>query len=221
MFGAWNEESSDNSWMSYTDLMTGLLVIFLITTLSLSILKTDEDILANKYTTLVQDFEILFEDEPSIIVADSATIRFTLNENAFDTDKHKPTENLTAILDEFIPKYYSKLQNLFLTNKDSFLIQEIRIEGHTDSIGKYTDNLSVSSGRALAIQKYIVRHDYFNDSLEGTFQAFLYRNTIPVGYAYTRPLDTDGKSISDNDLQEYSKEKSRRVEFRVLIEYLK
>ncbi|WP_020534894.1 OmpA/MotB family protein [Lewinella cohaerens] len=220
MFGGWEDNGQDSSWMSYTDLMTGLLIIFIITALSLSLLKTDEDVIASKYEELVDDFSVLFEDNPTISIADSASIRFTIGDKAFDENEHKPTEAFREVLDKFIPAYYRQLQDIYENGRDSFVIQEIRIEGHTDSVGEYINNLVISSARALEIQKYIVRHPFFKDSLDSNFKAFALRNSIPVGYAYTRPLNLQGETITNMQKEGYSPEKSRRVEFRVLIDYL-
>ena len=221
MFGGWEENDNGNTWMSYTDLMTGLLVIFIIVALALSLLKTDEKILANRYADLIEDFSQLFNETPTVSVADSATIRFTLPNKAFDESKHKPTSDFQEVLDYFIPAYYGKLQDIYLSEKDSFLIREIRVEGHTDSVDNYIKNLVISSARALEIQKYVVRHPFFKDSLTDEFKDFVLSHSIPVGYAYTRPLNQEGESISSVESNDYSLERSRRVEFRVLIEYLK
>lgn len=220
MFGGWTDNEENNFWMSYTDLVTGFMIIFIVISLTISLLKTEESFLESKYTELIGEFETIFKEQPAIEVADSATIRFSIkNEQLFEPSNHKPTTYFKGILNEFIPLYYGQLEALYREERDFFTIKEIRIEGHTDTIGDYVNNLITSSARALEIQKYIVRHDYFKN-LNPTFQEFVLGNSIACGYAYTRPLDIAGSSITAED-QIYDPDKSRRVEFRVLFEYNK
>lgn len=218
MFGGWTDQEENNFWMSYTDLVTGFMIIFMIISLSLSLLSEEERTIASKYTELINEFEAAFQQQAAVEVADSATIRFTIQDRQlFQSNNHKPTRNFTDILDEFIPIYYGKIEELYRERQDSFLIKEIRIEGHTDTVGDYINNLITSSARSLEIQKYIVRSEYF-DTLDVAFKEFVRSNSIACGYAYTRPLDNEGKSIRSED-QIYDPDKSRRVEFRVLFEY--
>ncbi|GJM33169.1 MAG: hypothetical protein DHS20C18_21700 [Saprospiraceae bacterium] len=218
MFGGWAENEENNFWMSYTDLVTGFMIIFMVISLALSLLKGEKKVLESKYAELIGEFEEVFKDQNAIEIADSATIRFTIQDKSlFQLRNHKPTPYFESVLDSFIPLYYSRLETFYNESRDSFTIQEIRIEGHTDSLGDYVNNLITSSARAMEIQKYIVRHDYFKN-LDPDFQNFVLSNSIACGYAYTRPLDTAGVSKTSME-QIYDADRSRRVEFRVLIEY--
>jgi outer membrane protein OmpA-like peptidoglycan-associated protein len=98
-------------------------------------------------------------------------------------------------------------------------IREIRIEGHTDSKGEYLDNLNLSSGRALKVQEYILK-GLSKRSYTVKFQGFVKRNSIACGYSSSRLLDSTSHHIIQSHLPE-DRDKSRRVEFRVILEYKK
>lgn len=213
-------------WVSFTDLMSGFMVIFILVSLFLFAKEEakPQDPLKAKYAELVNVFQEKFSAIPEIDVdTANAVIRFLITENEETTfflrAEREPTKYCEEVLDKFIPVFYDELQKIKEMAQDSFNIREIRIEGHTDSQGEYLYNLKLSSQRALKVQEYIIRglgeRRYPDD-----FQRFVKGNSIACGYSFSHTLDKNGKPTSQTGLPE-DFDKSRRVEFRILLEYKK
>jgi OOP family OmpA-OmpF porin len=71
----------------------------------------------------------------------------------------------------------------------------IRIEGHTDNVGKSPDNLKLSQDRAAAVVKWLSDHGVPKD------------RCLAVGFG-------DGKPIADNKTED-GKAQNRRTEFHL------
>ena len=98
-----------------------------------------------------------------------------------------------------IKKYITTL----LSNKDiRSYIDNITIEGHTDTDGTYMYNLALSQKRALEVMKFIYKDDPQNEEL------------------YKQYLSASGRSYSDLILDQNNKEDkdaSRRIEIKFRI----
>lgn len=216
MFGKKHEEEH-NIWMSFSDLFSGFMVIFIV----VSLMLFNRDPVKNKYSEMSKDFTNKFHDIQEIqIPDDEATIRFKFDENSptplFISGKSEPTPYFQSLLNKFIPIFYSEIKKLH-NDTTKFKIKELRIEGHTDNISSYIYNLNLSSNRALEVQKYILNSPFVRDSLDNVVKAFIERNSISCGYSYARSLDGDGNFTTKSG-KPISPEKSRRVEFRILLE---
>lgn len=223
MFWKKKVDGENPYWISFTDLMSGFMVIFILVSLFLFAKEDEADPLMGKYTELVGIFRKKFKGIPEIKVADDATIRFHITQDSATTffleAKEEPTFYCQTVLDKFIPIFYQEVLNLLEHAKDSFNIREIRIEGHTDSKGDYLYNLNLSSGRALKVQEYILE-GLDNRLYSPEFQEFVKRNTIACGYSYSHVLDSTSHLVTLTNLPE-DRDKSRRVEFRIMLEYQK
>lgn len=82
--------------------------------------------------------------------------------------------------------------------KDNPSILTIRVEGHTDDVGRDSGNLDLSQRRAESVQRELLKLEVDASRLEG------------VGYGETRPIDT-------NRTKE-GRERNRRVEFTILVQ---
>jgi OOP family OmpA-OmpF porin len=71
----------------------------------------------------------------------------------------------------------------------------IRIEGHTDNVGKSADNLKLSQDRAMAVIKWLSDHGVNKDRL------------LAVGFG-------DGRPIKDNSTED-GRAQNRRTEFHL------
>ena len=262
-------------WVSYTDLVTGFLIVFIIITLVLyqqvslttadvsthqemirtqkleiiELRKKVENIteyqqtvrkqerrieelqqqlggaaeaasVSQKYEELVDVFEEKLAAIEGIEISPDATVRFVLDEQSsqslFVSPQSTPTNYFKKQLDKFIPIYLEEIQKI---NQSStgLRVKELRIEGHTDSDGNYRSNLRLSSQRAVEVQRYVEKNKDFK-KYEPEFRQFFRTNTIAVGYSDSRLLDGSGKLITYPKQQKEDKTKSRRVEFRVLLE---
>ncbi len=229
-----NNQNEDHSyWISFTDLVSGFMVVFIVVAL-LSLKQTvpppppppcpDIIDVRGRYQEFVDNFRIIIEKKgwQSIEIADSATIRFSVRSTSpsplFDQGSSTPTAYFDRILFQFIPDYLAELHKLY-AKKDSFIIREIRIEGHTDSKSDYLFNLKLSSERALAVQQKLLVHPVWQ-IYDPQFKSFLEKNSIACGYSYSRRLDKSGNYLTNPGMVE-DYDKSRRVEFRILLDYKK
>jgi outer membrane protein OmpA-like peptidoglycan-associated protein len=216
------EEEESNFWISYTDLITGFMIMFIVIAFWLYSQNTEKDAVEGKYKELVTEFRDKFRNTPNIQVNKDGTLRFvTLGNILFENGDTTLTPHFQTLLDGFIPKYLVAVKEVYDRQKtDKVLIKEIRIEGHASSEGgqDYIYNLALSSGRALRVYEYLLNHPtYKNYSSE--FKKFILQNTISCGYSYARALNSGGKFKEDSESEDY--DKSRRVEFRIILEYNK
>jgi outer membrane protein OmpA-like peptidoglycan-associated protein len=72
----------------------------------------------------------------------------------------------------------------------------IQVEGHTDNVGKATDNLKLSQNRAAAVVKYLVNNGISVSRL------------VPKGFGSTKP-------VADNKTEE-GRAQNRRTEVKVI-----
>lgn len=212
-----------NFWISYTDLVMGFMIIFIVIALMLFNRDAEQEALDGKYKELVSTFESSFADIKEIEVTEDATIRFLVDEAdgqaLFEFKDYYPTTYFKKLLDQFIPVFFNEVYKIYDQAGDTFTIKELRIEGHTDSRGNYLQNLTYSSGRAVKVQSYVLRNDYF-EKYPLAFQDFVKQNSIACGYSFSRLLDEKGDLVTDSSQKE-DPDKSRRVEFRILLEYKK
>lgn len=212
-----NTSSAEHdSWMSYTDLMSGFLVVFIIITALIfnEYMKIRDTNLQNLITeyreVFVEDKNIRFEIDTvrgSIVLTHKDPKKSLFN---FGVEKMTPSfaRYIKTVGRPIIQKsmYLWKTKNL----KD----MELRIEGHTDPIwGKeinddfgFVQNLDLSSARANYVYRYMLDSLNLNDEE----RQFMKKNMISIGYSYSRRL-SDG-NVNDRSLDS----KSRRVEFRII-----
>ncbi len=214
------QSEEHNVWISFADLFSGFMVIFIV--VSLALFQRDSQSEQAKYRTLAAEFEKQLQASSInslVSVADSATIRFAtdnVKNPLFDSGDELPKPNLKRALDVFIPIFYGELQKFYKERQEKnskFEISEIRIEGHTDNVSDYLFNLNLSSQRALEVQKYVMGKLEGDKRYDKDFLQFVKMNSISCGYSFSRMLDEKGKlskTIPNND-------KSRRVEFRILL----
>lgn len=141
------QREGEESWISVSDLMAGLMMVFLFLSV---IYAKDANQRAKNVTEIVtewQDSELaiymLLQNEferdlqkwNAEIEKETLTIRFLSPEVLFKAGVADLEQRFKAILIDFMPRYIALLHNNF---KDE--IKEIRIEGHTSS--EWTDNVN-------------------------------------------------------------------------------
>lgn len=118
----------------------------------------------------------------------------------FELGRYDLSERGQRFIDRFLPVY---LDVLFSEEYKPY-VSEIIIEGHTDSLGSYIDNLELSQQRALAVASYV---------LDDGYHAITARQK-----RHLRTVTTaNGRSFSDLVLDENGNENmdaSRRVVFK-------
>ncbi|MEM1118849.1 MAG: hypothetical protein AAGJ18_00285 [Bacteroidota bacterium] len=207
-----------NYWISYTDLVTGFMIIFIILTLILFNRQQEKITVEAKYKELSNVFKTRL-DSNIIEITDYATIRFTAKEGQplFEKTEYYPTPYFKELLDQFIPIYFSQIDSIVFQDTSRVVsIKELRIEGHTDSDSDYLSNLRLSSNRALKVQRHILENKSFQ-RLNGDFKDFIRKSSIAVGYSESQLLDENGDLVEISHKPE-NQDYSRRVEFRILLE---
>ncbi len=217
------EKNSDNVWSSVSDLMSGLMVVFLFTSVIFmsrvidentniknqqqtveNIVTTYEESKTNIYEDLYNEFEADM-DRWDMEVDKDGTIRFKEPEVFFDTGEAEIKDQFKDTLNSFFPRYI----NLIYKNyKDK--VTEIRIEGHTsseweeetDTKTAYFKNMELSQDRTRNVLEYVMNMESLSE-----YEDWLIDNITANGMSYSNRIYKD--NVED-------KEASRRVEFRVI-----
>lgn len=218
IFGSAQPKEDGDHWLTVSDLMAGLMMVFLFIAIAfmrhVSIERDKiKDVAVAYQENQVAIFEALTKEFQSDLdkwkaSIDQETLAFQFNspEVLFASGESNLKPEFKTILSEFIPRYLSVLD----VYKDS--IDEIRIEGHTSSEwGVDTDpndayflNMNLSQDRTQSV----LRYSYFLDNLSKVQQAWIKSSFAAVGLASSHlKFNVDGTE---------NKEKSRRVSFRVI-----
>lgn len=211
----------NNVWMSVSDLMTGLMVIFLFVAIAYmhnkrSVLRDYVENRQELHDKLVAEFK---EEtaKGKISISGDLSMRFENVQTQFETGSWNLMPAFKDELTNYIPRYL----NILLASSCRDKIREVRIEGHTDNVpypsldpDPYFANLILSQRRALSVMQFIRRlPDYQNYSaadkelLEHWFTA--------NGMSYGRALDEHSEYVYQTK-KDINKEKSRRVEIRLI-----
>ncbi|MBA2665348.1 MAG: OmpA family protein [Bradymonadaceae bacterium] len=98
--------------------------------------------------------------------------------------------------EDILPQSFPILDDIARVMERNPQIDLLRIEGHTDSVGRDQSNLELSQRRADSVKRYLTEHNVAARRLES------------VGYGRVKP-------IADNATKE-GRAKNRRVEFNIL-----
>ena len=216
--------NNESNWISFSDIMTGLMVIFMFIAISymfeadkkVSPLRTLSNIREELYDTLNAEFKEDFNIW-GVDLEEDLTMKFTKLGGLFDDDKAVIKDAFKDNLDTFVPRYF---EILLRTNYRAY-IAEIRIEGHTNPKAdfdtedeRYMYNLKLSQERSAEVLRYIRNMDYYK-GLDSNEKKLLQFWLTANGFSYGRTLDDqkrltyENHTLTDNEL-------SKRVEFRVV-----
>ena len=118
----------------------------------------------------------------------------------FELGRYDLSERGERFIDRFLPVY---LDVLFSDEYREY-VSEIIIEGHTDSLGTYLDNLALSQQRALAVAAYVLDDDY--RGISAAHKKQLRAVVTANGRSFSDPV-LDANGLEDMDA-------SRRVVFK-------
>ncbi len=222
------KDSSDNNWISFSDIMTVLMVIFLFISISymLQVQKRQaqrdeifEEFKATK-EELYNELDSVFKEDFqkwSVKLDKDLSIKFTNPDVLFQSGKTNIRPYFATILEEFLPRYF----NIILQDKYSDKIAEIRIEGHTDKVSApqydkdpYIANTLLSQKRSAEVIKYLRKMDYFKGLPIDKTKSIEFLLTAN-GLSYGRTVDDNGE-LTIITSKPINNEKSRRVEFRII-----
>jgi outer membrane protein OmpA-like peptidoglycan-associated protein len=224
------EKNSDeeSSWVSFSDIMTGLMVIFLFIAISYMIeiqkKQQQRDIIFEEFKAtkekLYAELENEFKDdfkEWQVELDKDLSIKFTNPEVLFESGKTNIRPYFAGILDKFLPRYFNILKQSRYINK----IVEIRIEGHTDAVpapdynnDPYIGNVILSQLRSAKVLEYFRSMEYYK-SLSRADEKRLQFLLTANGLSYGRTLD-DNKNLTALTELPVNNSFSRRVEFRII-----
>ena len=210
------ETSSQSHWIPLSDLMTGLMMIFMLLT-ALYMLRVEQTttlIVQEHQKTkaeLVRALQETFKDDlkqwDAKFLGDM-TLRFNNPEVLFATGKSELKPEFKAILVSFIPRYISIIND----PKFKSAIKEIRIEGHTSPVWAgaspeqaYYNNMALSQSRTLAALEFILKMP--KPEIQNNAE-WMKSHLTANGLSSSKPI-----LKSNNDIDEKA---SQRVEFRIV-----
>lgn len=205
-------------WISVSDMMTGLMMVFLfiaivfmqqvgaekkaVQDIALQYKNYQEDL----FVSLVEEFREDLRNWNAEILNDT-TVRFKEPDVLFDIGSKEMKPRFGSILVDFFPRYIGLLSS----PKYRESIEEVRIEGHTSSSwegsrdlqDRYLNNALLSQQRSFEILEYCFSLPQISPS-----RPWLTKVLRANGLAFASPILVSGKE--DPSL-------SRRVEFKVKI----
>ena len=212
-------------WISISDMMTGLMMVFLFITVSYAhvvknqseeVVEKNEniqeivediidyrDVIAND---LHREFDEDLADWGATIDDENLSLKFESPEVLFETGSDKVTPLFEEILSDFWPRYLKILSN----HRD--IISEIKIEGHTSSEWEedsdfehsYFKNMELSQNRARNVLQFC--YSQTEESEKDWSVSIITAN----GFSFSR-LVYDEEGNEDKDA-------SRRVEFTIHVD---
>jgi outer membrane protein OmpA-like peptidoglycan-associated protein len=211
------DEQEESHWLSVSDLMAGLMMVFLFIAVALmqsavserdamaDIAKTYRDTQMAIYEALMDEFADELKRWNADIDQETLTFTFKSPEVLFDEGKSALKVEYKNLLADFFPRYLEVLQPYRET------ISEIRIEGHTNSQWNtyvsddeaYFKNMELSQGRTRAVLEYLFE---IPKSLQ--YLSWMKSNVAAVGLSSSK-LIYNKQGIEDT-------ESSRRVSFRII-----
>ena len=216
-----SQKDTEETWISISDMMAGLMVIFLFIAISYMLFVRSEkdkiEQIAHAYNqlqsalidSLNSEFRYDFEKWNAELVDTTLSIQFRANRLnvLFGQGEANLRPYFQDILREFFPRYLEVLQEF----RDD--ITEIRIEGHTSSewytgVGPdeaYILNMELSQGRTRSVLEFVLQMPTIRQQDRNWIKGVLTAN----GLSSSQPLFVAGSTDREDRV------KSRRVEFRV------
>ncbi|KGP74583.1 OmpA family protein [Pontibacillus yanchengensis] len=219
-------ENDNDFWPSFTDLLATFLLVVLLILIAMILNIHKDNVAKGKELNEKQDkiekqekeieekeqkiamitglrkdiivsMQEEFKDTNLDIEIDKQTgaIKFS-NDLLFETGKSVIRPEFKQQLKQFIPVYMDLLYSGYEEH-----LSEIVVEGHTDNVGSFMDNLDLSQQRAFSVTKFILS-DELGD--------FKYKDKVKMDITANGRSETMLKKVDGV----VDKKKSRRVEFK-------
>lgn len=219
IFGSEDRKEHEDSdhWMSVSDLMSGLMIVFLF--ISIALMRTafiERDKIKQVavayqekqialYEALKTEFSGDLEKWNAEIDPITLSFKFKSPDILFITGSSDLRPVFRDVLNDFFPRYLKVLAGF----RDS--IGEVRIEGHTSSRWNqnsspdeaYFENMALSQARTRSVLLYAQMLNAIEPDRD-----WVRRNVAAVGFSSSRPV-LNAQGLEDADA-------SRRVTFRII-----
>lgn len=215
--------SKDDHWIPLSDLMTGLMMMFLLVAVIFMVKVEAQQRQAEEEARRMKDVAVLYDQMREQLYLDlekefgndlkrwrasldrDLTVRFEEPDVLFDTGRSNLKPQFISILNDFFPRYVAILSS----DKYRSSIEEVRIEGHTSSFWMgatqdeaYFRNMDLSQSRTRTTLQHVLSLPAVKEHKQ-----WLTGKLTANGLSSSRPrTNPDG---SEN------REASQRVEFRV------
>lgn len=222
-----NSQYKDEQWIYISDMMAGLMIIFLFVSIQLlenintkigdyersrsTICKELENLkseLESEFDTDAEQWEMeVCDDRVNIKFEEKSDVQINKSYVLFDSGKQSLTPKFREILNSFLPR----LLRMMIKHKQS--IDGLRIDGHADSRGydnlddkgDYIENTKLSQGRSISVLTHLLRKiDRPEYSRWEDFKITAH------GLSSTAPKMKEGGEGENYNL-------SRRVEFKIVL----
>lgn len=219
IFGSATRKSNEDSehWMSVSDLMAGLMMVFLFISIALmrsALIERDkikdvavayQENQVKIYDELVNEFKNDLDKWDAEINRDDLAFNFKSPDVLFGIGSTDLKSNFKEILSDFFPRYHSVL------TKYKTSINEVRIEGHTSTGWNsasskdyaYFKNMALSQGRTRSVLVHVYNLPEISND-----KSWVKKNVAAVGFSSSRPILKESGEEDEN--------RSRRVSFRVI-----
>ncbi len=216
--------SHDDHWIPLSDLMTGLMMMFLLIAIVYMIKVEADGKLIKETSARTAEIARLYQQTKSELYDDlrkefekdlprwdaellsDATLRFRSPSVMFDSGRADLKPRFKEILSEFFPRYVS----ILMSEKFRDTIREIRVEGHTSSFWQgapseqdaYFQNMRLSQDRTRSALEFVMKLPSVSHSF-----VWLRDHLTANGLSYSKRIF----NLEGNE----NFARSQRVEFRV------
>jgi len=212
-----SKENIEDFWPSISDLMSGLMMIFMLIAISFMVIVDKEkdkvEDIAKQYretkmeiyNDLTKEFSKDLKKWDAYIEEDTLSVKFNEPDIFFKQGNSELNIEFKNILEDFFPRYIKILSSK--KYKDD--IEEVRIEGHTSSEWvrgldlqeSYFRNMELSQGRTRKTLEYVMSLEKMKK-----YSKFMISKVTANGLSFS-------KRIINNGIED--KKMSRRVEFKI------
>lgn len=210
-------KGEESHWLSVSDLMAGLMMVFLFIAVVLmrsALLETERirEVAVTYQTTMVAIYESLIAEFAQDLLLwdadideETLTFNFQSPEVLFASGASDIQPRFQEILEDFFPRYMGILQRY------RHAVDEVRVEGHTSSVWMgatspseaYFFNMDLSQRRTREVLRFV-----YDMPSSDAYRDWLRENFAAVGFSSGRiVLREDGSEDED---------RSRRVGFRII-----
>lgn len=218
MLSAELEEENEEHWIAVSDLMSGLMMLFLLISVMYLVIVERKNDEIERVVVLYEDLrEELYQDLLGEFASDlpkwgaeldeDLKFRFTNTELLFEEGQSSLKPEFATILSDFFPRYMGIL------NSDQYRddILEVRIEGHTSSAWSFASDSDDAYMRNMALSQERTRTTLgFIFALESVeHEKSWLRERLTANGLSSSQLIMDDNGVEDPD-------RSRRVEFVVV-----